>query len=108
MNKEKEQQIDIELIKNLFSKSFDQSYDHNFDKAFDEVYQAEKKIRDDNEYKKFKDTIGYNNLYIKCKNSIKNSIWGLLKGTMELYQRSGKILVKIEIKKKILLHIKRH
>ena len=66
MKKDQEQQNqDKELIEKLFSRTFEQSYEQNFDKVYDEVYQEYKKIRDKNEYKKFKEDYGYNILFLR-------------------------------------------
>ena len=94
MNKEKEQlQKDNELIKTYFSIYFEEFYDKNFDKVFDEVYEEQKKKMDKNGYKKFKDEIGYNALNLKFSESIKQNVWGLLKGTMETFHKSGILLI---------------
>ena len=101
MKKDQEQQNqDKELIENIFSKTFEQSYVDNFDKVYDEVYQEYKFIRDKKEYHKFKEDYGYNNLFIRSKDLIKTNVKFKTQSYFEGYQKSGNLLMKIDIKKK--------
>ena len=104
MKKDQEQQKqDKELIENLFSRTFEKSYEQNFDKVYDEVYHDYKIIREKNEYQKFKEENGYNNLFIRGKDLIKTNVKGKTIASMEGYQKNVTLLVKAEIKKKILI-----
>ena len=101
MKKDQEQEKqDKELIENLFSRTFEQSYEQNFDKVYDEVYHEYKIIREKNEYQKFKEDNGYNNLFLKCRELIKTNVKGKTKGFMEGYLKAGTFLVKAENRKK--------
>ena len=77
MEKDKEQ--DNGLIETIFNKSFEKSYDGNFDKIYDEVYQEYKRIRDKNQYQKFKEENGYNDLLLRGRYKIKNNVYGKTK-----------------------------
>ena len=84
MKKDQEQEKqDKELIENIFSKTFEQSYVDNFDKVYDEVYQEMKNVKVKDEYKKFQEDHGYNNLFLKCRDLIKTNVKGKIKGAME-------------------------
>ena len=101
MKKDQEQEKqDKELIENIFSRTFEKSYEQNFDKVYDEVYHEYKNIRDKNEYQKFKEDNGYNNLFIRGKDLIKTNVKGKTQSYFEGYQKSGNLLMKIDIKKK--------
>ncbi len=101
MKKDQEQQKqDKELIENIFSRTFEQSYEDNFDKVYDEVYQQYKNIRDKNQYQKFKEDNGYNNLFIRGKDLIKTTVKGKTQSYLEAYQKTGNLFVKVDIKRK--------
>ena len=104
MEKDKEKQ-DNELIERIFNKSFEKSYDENFDKVYDEVYQEYKKIRDKNEYQKFKEENGYNDLLLRGRDKIKKNVNGKIKTYIMGYQKNGTLLIKIENKKNIKQYV---
>ncbi len=62
-----------------------------------------KNERDKNEFIKFKEENRYNNLFIKCRDLIKTNVKGKTIASMEGYQKNVTLLVKAEIKKKILI-----
>ena len=99
MEKDKEQ--DNELIERIFNKSFEKFYDDNFDKLYDEVYQEYKRIRDKNQYQKFKEENGYNDLLLRGRDKIKNNVYGKIKTSIMGYLKNGTLLIKIENKKNI-------
>ena len=107
MNKYQEQKQNEELIESVFSKTFEQSYVENFEKVYDEVYQEYKKIREGSEYQKFKEDNGYNNLFIRGKDLIKTNVKGTTLSSMKAHQKTGNLLMKVDIKKKILIFPKK-
>ena len=69
MKKEKEE------IKSIYDKYFQTIYDKIFEDIFDSVYSSEKKIRDVEEYKKFKENKNFPKLYKTIKEILYDYIY---------------------------------
>ena len=81
MNKEKE------VIKSIYDKYFLIIYDKIFEDIFDSVYSSEKKIRDVEEYKKFKEDKNFPKLYTSIKDILYDYIYESLKEDFNTFKK---------------------
>ena len=81
MKKEKEE------IKSIYDKYFLIIYDKIFEDIFDSVYSSEKKIRDVEEYKKFKEDKNFPKLYTSIKDILYDYIYESVKEDFNTFKK---------------------